>query len=334
MNKNKIIKGLIIFALLLIILMQNVISYAEPVTVTKENLTEAFAKMKKFKGNKEGFNIKCDDIIVLDEEIIFKVDNKEYKLKYDISGQPIFTYEIDINQGMKYKDFGEEIAVSTMVMLGYMAVANIQGVEFEDSLINMLQTVFKEAFDSSNTNALYKIQLDESKTDDNSEDVYEILTEGIDSKEIKEAEFPNKVIEFVDYVYLDKTQITDSKEIGSYATFAFVTKKETTSETSRKITTTLIVNLTADFEKLKNVTQDLENSLGNTENTIGGQISNSIENQVNNNNINQNSNKVLQKYPYAGLETNILVPILSCAIGLLAIFLLTMLAKIKKLEKE
>jgi hypothetical protein len=79
-------------------------------------------------------------------------------------------------------------------------------------------------------------------------------------------------------------------------------------------------------------------------NTISGQISNAIENEMNNTNntsnevlnnkINSNTNTNLQKYPYAGIETNILVPILSCAIGLLAIFLLTMFAKVKKLNKE
>lgn len=125
----KRIKKIAIVILSIIILSSTFInSYAESIVITKENLNTALQNFTSISEDKGTYKIKMTE-----EAIKITVNEKDYNLEYDLSGNPTFKLEIPIEKGMKYADFKEKTDNIILPAIPYIAVANIQGVEIKDA---------------------------------------------------------------------------------------------------------------------------------------------------------------------------------------------------------
>lgn len=225
--------------------------YATAIPVTDENLIEAFQKFVKSEVNEGNYKISVSNNL-----ITVSVDNENYTLKYDLTNKPTFLFEIPIEKGMSYYDFKNQIDNLILPMLGYIAVADIQGAKMEDASIYFLFSYLGNALNG----------LDSSKNSYIIYDDLKIISEGVtiektdNSKTIYTSEFGDRIIEYVDSLYKEKQNISDEKEINS---FSFSIEKQDTSETSRKLISTLRVNTDADFSKINGYADKFENAFTN-----------------------------------------------------------------------
>lgn len=139
------------------------ICYATVVAVTDENLNESLLEFVSSEANEENYNITVSNNV-----ITVIVDDESYTLNYDLSNKPTFSFEIPIEKEMSYANFKEQTDNLILPMIGYIAVANIQGVEFEDSSAYFLMSYLG--------NATYK---DKQTIKDSSDGInsYEWITE-------------------------------------------------------------------------------------------------------------------------------------------------------------
>lgn len=232
----------------LVILCTN-ICYATVVTVTDENLKDALQKFSSSEANEENYNI-----TVSNNSIIMSANNETYTLKYDLSNKPTFTFEIPIEKGMSYDDFKKQTDNLMLPMVGYIAVANIQGVAVEDAsayfLFSYLGSAFNGSFSFDSSNSYMII-------DDTIEGV---TIESDNPNAIKVSEFGERVMEYVNAVYPETQSISDTEGINSYT---LTVERKDTTETSCKLVSTLSVNLDADFSKIIGYTQQMEDSFMN-----------------------------------------------------------------------
>lgn len=223
----------LLFAIFIFVSLYTNICYAAPVKVTKENLNEAFQKMASLKEKEEEFNAK-----VSDNTIEFKIDNISYILKYDLTGKPTFSIEIPIEKGMSYEEFKERTENLGIPLLGYVAVANVQGIEIQDAITYITFSYLGNALKSiSNKSPYVIVELGEGVKIEDSDK----------SKTIYTSEFGERVMEYVNETYPETETMSDSDEINSYE--IKIEKKDVT-ETSCKLVSTLRVNLDANFSKL------------------------------------------------------------------------------------
>lgn len=247
MLKKYFIKCLYLFWVL-VFLCTN-ICYATVVAVTDENLKESLQKFVLSEANEENYNITVSNNV-----ITVIADNESYTLNYDLSNKPTFTFEIPIEKGMNYDDFKKQTDNLMLPMVGYIAVANIQGVAIEDASAYFLFSYLGNAlngsfsFDSSNS---YMI------IDDTTEGV---TIESDNPNAIKVSEFGERVMEYVNAVYPETQSISDTEGINSYT---LTVERKDTTDTSCKLVSTLSVNLDADFSKIIGYTQQMEDSFMN-----------------------------------------------------------------------
>ncbi len=118
--------------------------YATFVVITNDNLEEAFQRFVSSEANKENYNISVSNNV-----IDITVDNENYTLNYDLTNKPIFSIEIPITKGMNFTEFQEKNDEVMLLILGYIAVANIQGSEMEDAISYFVFSYLNSVFNSS-----------------------------------------------------------------------------------------------------------------------------------------------------------------------------------------
>lgn len=249
MKKIRRIVLLIVNILLLNCLFIN--SYVTAVAVTKENINESLQKFVSSTTNEKKYKISVSDNI-----ITITVQGKSYNLNYDLTEKPKFTLEIPIEKGMSYADFKEKIDNLNLPMVGYIAVANIQGVEFKDASAYFLMTYLENAFNGSWSSENAYVIVDDTNMSDG------IINRGEDDKKtIYASQFGEKVMEYVNATYKDKQTIKDSSDgINSYE---WITERKDITDTSCKLVSSLSVNLNADFSKLNGYSNKVGESVLN-----------------------------------------------------------------------
>ena len=248
MQKIKKITLLILSILLINVLFIN--CYATAVTVTKENLN---ASLQKFVSSSE--NDKDYKINVSDDIITIVSDGKNYNLNYELTEKPKFTFEVPIEKGMSYKEFEEQTGKMTLPMIGYIAVANIQGVEIDDASTYFLLSYLKNGLSGSWSSKDSYVIID----DTNLSDGVTIDKSNQSSKTIYASEFGEKVMEYVNYTYKDKQTITDAS--SGINTYEFTVERKDVTETSCKLVSSLTVNVDSDFSKIKDYESKVEESV-------------------------------------------------------------------------
>ena len=257
-------------------------SYAASVKVTDENLKSTLQKFVSSSDNDKNYKITVEN-----NQIKMTSDEGNYTIDYDLTNKPTFTYTAEVQQGMSYKDFQEKTGGSSSTMLGYVAVANIQGVEYEDSLAYFAMCLLASAFSSmssSNTSNSYVI-FDDTE-----------LSEGVtiekdpnDTKTIYASEFGNRVMEYVNAMYSEKQSFKDTDGLN---TFEMTTEMKDKTSTSCKLVTTLTVDTDADFSQMKGYAEQMANSFtGNNDNNNNGSNTTNSNNGSNASSNNNNSNE-------------------------------------------
>lgn len=247
-------KTLIIF-LLSIFMIVNIASicYASSVPVTKENLKQAFESFVALQEDDKNY-----EILVEDDIITIKIDGKSYILNYDLTDKPTFSYEVEVRQQMSYNEFKEKTQMLTLPMFGYLAVANIQGIKYEDSTsymaINLLKTAFS-GVSSENVNNQYIVISEE--------DGVEVDVTG-SQKVIKESEFGNYVMEYVNALYGENTSYSDTEDFN---TFNWTMEKKDVTDKSCRLVSTITVNLDSDFSQINGFAEKLEDSFNGNNNS-------------------------------------------------------------------
>lgn len=236
MQKIRKITLLILNILLLNCLFIN--CYATATTVTKENINASLQEFVLSEANENNYKITVSDNI-----ITIVVDGKSYTINYNLTEKPNFTLEIPIEKGMSYKDFETETDNLGLPMMGYVAVAKIQGVEFEDAIAYFLLSHLENAINNSGSSGNSYAIVDDTNMSDGGTIVDK------DKKIIYTSEFGERVMEYVNDTYKDKQTTTDSKNgINSYE---LITERKDVTETSCKLVSSLTVNTDADFSKVK-----------------------------------------------------------------------------------
>lgn len=283
--------------------------YAITSEVTEKNLGETFEKFISSNSNKENYKIS-----VTNNTINIIEDDETYILYYDLTNKPSFSLEIPIQKGMSYDEFKEKTDNFMLPMLSYIAVANIQGVDFEDSSAYFLMSYTGNALNGSWSSENSYVIVD----DTNMSDGVTIDKDENDTKTIYVSEFGERVMEYVNDIYKDKQIIKDSFEgINSYE---FIIEKKEETNTSCKLVSTLNVNLDADFSKL-NGYADLKIIDSNKKNeTTEEDKNNELSNNVSNN----------EKIPYSGIENNLIVNVLYVIIGIALCTIVLLIALNKK----
>lgn len=226
---------LIFMSLIILFTTLTTVSYAEAVPVTEENLNAA---LQSFIASGDGeFQISVEN-----EIITIKEESGEYILNYDLTGKPTFWYETTIEEGMDYADFEKETGNLGLPMLGYIAVANIQGIEVNDSMSYLIFSALGGVLDGSfSTDDSYVIVDDLNVSDGVT------IEKTDDPKVIYTSEFGERVMEYVNYMYKETQTVTDADGINSYT---YTTEKKDVTEKSCKLVATLEMNMEADYSQL------------------------------------------------------------------------------------
>ena len=246
MSKKFFIKSLCIF--FICIFLYTTMSYAMWVTVTDENLEEALQNFETSDSDTENYEITVSNNI-----INITVDDATYELNYDLTDDPTFWVETStIEQGMTYEDFQAETEKLVLPMIGYIAVANVQGIEIEDGMLYFMMSYLGNAMGSSSGENSYII------VDDTNSSGGEISTDG--KNVIYVSEFGDRVMEYVNSLYENGNSISDSNQFDTYT---MTVEKEDSTDTSCKLVSTLTVNMDADFSQLAGYSDQLNGSGGN-----------------------------------------------------------------------
>ena len=286
------LKNLFIVFIFFIFIIYNTcaICYGASVKVTDENLK---ASLQKFISSDE--NNQNIQVTVENNQIKITSNDGNYIMNYDLTNKPTFIYEAEIKQGMSYKEFQEKTNTSMITMLGYMAVANIQGVNFEDSLAYFSMCLLSSAFSGESLNNMsnsYMI-IDDTITSDG----VTIERNNNDTKTIYASEFGNRVMEYVNAMYAEKQTFKDTEGINS---FEMTIERKDVTNTSCKLVSTLTIDTDADFSKINGYVEQIGNSFSNFENN---NENNNGNNNTNNSEtmeeINNNNNNTINANPTA-----------------------------------
>ncbi len=258
----KITTAIIIF----FILLSNFFNtYAVENEISNENLKSSFQKFVSSQDNSNNYKIEVKD----DNTILITTQNNEkYSLKYTLDEEVTFSLEMPIKNGMSYNDYKKQTENLILPMLGYVAIADIKGIEFNDSMayfsVTHLNSKWKGNFNSDRS---YTI-IDENGN--------ELVSGG--AKTIEVNDFPNRVIEYINSIYKNNELIDDSNDINSF--IWSVEKRE--ENNSYKLISTLTINTEADFSKLKDYADTvIWDDNHETENNVNN--ANNTQNETNNN---------------------------------------------------
>ena len=227
------------------------LSYANTKKITKEDLSNSLEKFS----NSEYNSLKISNISIEDNVINFMMDNEKYSLNYDLTDKPTFSTECIIEKGMTYEEFNNKIDNLSVVLLGYVAIADIHGANIKDACIYFpLSLLGNLANSSSSTNNFYTIIDDstllEGATVEKTDDPQVIYT----------SEFENRIMEYVNKIYDKKQVLSDESGINSYL---LTIEKTDTTDTSCKIKYTLSIKNDADFSKIAGITDQIADSFIN-----------------------------------------------------------------------
>ena len=249
MAKDKVI--FVVFLIFVIILnLFSTMVYAEWVPVTTENLNESFQKFITSEENDKHYQITVED-----NQIKIKSDDGDFLLNYDLTDKPTFTYEVEVKQGMSYDEFNTKTNELIVPMLGYVATADIQGIEFEDSVAYFTLVYMGAALSNLSSSNKYLI------VDDLSSSSGDVTVSGNDNV-IYTSQFGDHVMEYVNDMYNKETKFGDSDSLNTFE--ISIGKKDETS-TSCKLEISLAVNKDADFSMMKGYAEKLSNESNNKE---------------------------------------------------------------------
>ena len=237
------VKKLFILIFTIVLILQANVSSATLKTKTKEDLEEGLGKILELETDNEfdnENNISMNfEYNITDDVMNLIIDGKEYSIKYDLQEDPTFTYEVQIENGMTYEQYSEEVEMILIPIYGYIAIAINEGVKIESAVVYPLLNIMGSALSSNNLNVVEQddfIYYDSDKINMSDLENY---------KSIKKSEFSNNVMDFVNTVYENDITYSDSESINS---FTLTVDKENVANDSCNLVATLTINQDASYE--------------------------------------------------------------------------------------
>lgn len=233
-------KYIFIFLIVFIIVSISLTNFAAYVPVTEESLNSALQGFVSSGANTENYQISMSD-----GKINISVDGKSYILNYDLTNNPQFTISFPIQQGMNYNEYEDQLGNVVLPMIGYIGVANIQGVNYEDAYSYFGMCALMNTMSNMNSSK------------------YVIVSDGADFNDkdkivIYESDFKNHVMEYVNSIFSSKQTFRDAEKVGGFNTFTWTTEQTDVTETSCNIVSTVTINTNADFSKINGYTNYLD----------------------------------------------------------------------------
>ncbi len=321
---KKVLASILLFTIAII----SIVNCFAKVSITKENLQDAYNELaKKYEGGYQsikgsyGFTIReaTTPIKVEDSELKYEIElfdgTKETKtIKYNLSDKPIFYVEQVIDKDTSLSELYDIFDNMELPIYGAIGSAIVQGVN-----PNTANTM-KDEFDAGLKIRKYSgIMLAGSELS-----IGEMTNEN-DKRVFKEGETDN--FEFLDYAINDEVNLKD--DILNFYTYKFTKTKK--NDNIYLLRAELVVNLDADLSKVIEKNEDNSNNTTNNSiankivltsasgnvanNTVNNTTNNTVNNTSNNvvnNNVNNTSNNVVNNttsksgMPYVGSSTTVL----------------------------
>ena len=253
-------------------------------TITEEDLEKSIIKLKPEISDSEDGK---DNNIEIDKEndlIIITIEGMSLKLKYDLSNEPILSVEENFEKGMTYDEYKKKDNIYSELILGYAIIANIKGVDVQDSMFYLTLKITSELIKNYGKDKNYVV-VEEEKEDVTITNKNDIV--------IPASEFGERIIEYVVGNYND----IDINDKDIYDTFEIKITSDKIDEDNCTVKATIKVNTDGNFEAIKGITENISgdeennnigNVIGNTsinENIINSGLVSKAEKMVKNNNI-------------------------------------------------
>jgi len=232
----------VIIGILVVVIIAAVVGYfaysASLYKVKEADLNAALGKFVASEANEDEYKVSAQKNVMT-----VTTEYGDFNVNYDLKGNPTFTYEFDVQKGMSYEDYTKYNENLTLPMLGYIAVANVQGTDVEDASAYFAMSFFEGMMNNASFDNIFVVM-------DEDADAYGETSDEI----ILASEFGDKVIDYVKKVHPENLTINDSNE---YNTYSLVMERKDISDTSCKLVSTLTVNLEGDFSKINGYVEQM-----------------------------------------------------------------------------
>ena len=185
--------------------------------------------------NEYGYEVKVEN-----NTMTVKHNEQNYTIMYDLSDNPTFIYEVEVKKGIDYEEYISKTDGFTLPKVGYIALANTYGVDFEDSSVYFDNLYLDGMFSSISEGAETYIVVDNAEDYEGEGTV--ILTK----------DFGDKVVEFVESSYKNDVSFKDEDN----NTFSYNLSAECEKD-SCTMTSKLTVNKEGNFSELKGYSLEL-----------------------------------------------------------------------------
>ena len=239
MKKIKVICTILLILIVMITTMIST-SYAETIKVTEENLNVALQNIASSDVYKDKYSFEIKNGV-----ITITNDGESCELDYDLTNNPTFSISVPIRQGMSYTEFNKEIEKLSLPMIGYMGVTNVQGISLEDSSVYFATCFFDKIFSSMLAGGAGSSKYIISSSETTMQNSNYIV--------INESEFGNYVMDYVNDIYNTKETVSDKENI-----FTWSIEQKNVTNTTCELFSKLVINMDADFSKLKDYSKKFD----------------------------------------------------------------------------
>ena len=221
------------------------------VEITKEKLNEKFQELKEYISFNNGGDkkLKAENIVVNDNTIEISTEKDKYEINYEIQdNKVIFSSETEIKQGMSWKEYNNATNSISDIFFGFIAVANIIGIEYEDSSLYVGFLQMGMGMQLSGNCSYVVLTPEEANQSQNIEGQETILS----------TEFENRTMEYFNSYYKDdKYTYGGDDDDDNLTPVEVILEKKDKEENSCKLVETLNVNLNSDFSEIKGISNGL-----------------------------------------------------------------------------
>ena len=261
--KNKMIY---LIALLVLILIPSRVFAVE---VTEENLKSAFDGMIDYEITQDGKteNVNIIDSYTMDttnKKLTVVVEGETYTLNYTLGDNPTFTYSKELTSTMTYDDYKEDNSAAAW-LIPYLAVAKVQGANYEDTMAYSMAILLASLTNFQNA-SFAVIPDDESYTVDT------------DIPTVKESEFGAFYVNHIKELYASETTLFQDNEDDMIDSMKLTAYTSNSTADSTTLNYKVVFDTTKDYSKLNGLfstldstlselEDELENSMNNTNNT-------------------------------------------------------------------
>ena len=273
---------------------------------TTSSNTDSFCSMI----NAENFDW---NTLITDGILYFPMDEtNKTPIKYSINENEEnihFTVEVNVHNGMTYEETSDEVAKSICSMFMLPVVAMMNGATAEEGLDYLLKAMMSMMFSSISTGANSSVII--LPDDDGNSSVTYDPGDNTNVLIIRESEFPNRVIEYLENVYKEPVY-------GNGLYFLYGISMEKIDNDNAKVSSTYSINYNMNLEVLREyiASSDEEEEEEEEEKEKTEETERIIDDDVSKNSIDPTSGKDTGTVPNPDTSTLmalIIVPILTIA---------------------